>query len=141
MENKRLKGNITTLDDVPRGVLVKILSRVACCSIEDLFNAKMCCKEWKDAGDDDLVYRSATVERLGYSIGPLWVTTEQKKQFLDRCRKSGNVDVMYREAMVQYFKGVDIEAGFQNLRRAAMALHDEARYVYSMILMCSDEEA
>ncbi|KAJ1382617.1 F-box protein [Sesbania bispinosa] len=98
-------------------------------SLEDLFNAKMCCKHFMEAGDEDLVYKQATVERLGVRIEPLWVTTENQKEFLDRCRKSGNVDVMYREGMMQYFKGMDIEAGLQNLRRAAMTLHAEARYL------------
>jgi TPR repeat protein len=61
---------------------------------------------------------------------------------LSRCRESGNLEIIYREGMMQYFSTLMLNLGFENLKKAALQGHHEAKYVYVMLLManCNDDE-
>ncbi|RHN64430.1 hypothetical protein MtrunA17_Chr4g0069031 [Medicago truncatula] len=71
-----------------------------------------------------------------------WFTDEKETSFFSRCRESGNLEIIYREGMVQYFSTLMVDLGLKNLKKTALEGHHEAKYVYSMLLManCDDDE-
>ncbi|TKY54148.1 putative F-box protein [Spatholobus suberectus] len=132
-------GSVTTIKSLPKELLVEIFAKVGTRSIFDLCMVKLCCKEFLRAAEDDYVYRHASMEN--FALVPLpWFTGEKESSFLKRCRESGNSEIAYREGMVQYFNSSKVESGLENLKKAALEGHDEAKYVYCMLLMCRQEE-
>ncbi|KAL1372504.1 hypothetical protein HN51_002649 [Arachis hypogaea] len=124
---------------LPNELLVEIFGKVASQSIVDLCKVKLSCKEFLNAAENDHVYQRASMEN--FSLVPLpWFTEQKECWFLKRCRESGNLEIAYREGMVEYFSSGDVDRGLEKLKKAAMNGHDEGKYVYSMILMCSDKE-
>jgi len=130
-------GSFTTVKALPKDMLVEIFAKVATRSIFDLCMVKQCCREFLHAAEDDYVYRHASMEN--YALVPLqWL---KESSFLKRCKESGNSEFAYREGMVQYFTYSRVELGLKNLKEAALeGDHDEAKYVYCMLLMCGEDE-
>ncbi|XP_061368613.1 uncharacterized protein LOC133311570 [Gastrolobium bilobum] len=79
-----------------------------------------------------------------YMYCMLLMVSEDKEQrrsaLVQRCKESGNVEVSYREGMVQFFSSAMPNLGFEKLKKAAMDGHREAKYVYSMLLICRENE-
>jgi hypothetical protein len=44
--------------------------------------------------------------------------------------ESGNLEILYREGMVQYFCTLMVNLGFENLKKVALEGHHEAKYVF-----------
>ncbi|KAK7363583.1 hypothetical protein VNO77_05730 [Canavalia gladiata] len=131
--------SITTIKSLPNELLVEILAKVASRSIFDLCKVKLCCKDFLYAAEDDYVYHHASMEK--FALVPLpWFTGQGEFSFLKRCRESGNSKISYREGMVQYFRSSSLISGFENLKKAAMEGHNDAKYVYCMLLMCCEDE-
>ncbi|MED6130288.1 hypothetical protein PIB30_000189 [Stylosanthes scabra] len=137
MKNKKsLSGGIKFL---PNELLVEIFGKVASQSIVDLCKVKLSCKEFQKAAENDHVYQHASMEN--FALVPLpWFTQQKKSWFLKRCRESGNLEISYREGMMEYFSYGQFDQGLENLRKAAMNGHDEGKYVYSMILMSGGDK-
>ncbi|XP_020228445.1 F-box protein At2g35280 [Cajanus cajan] len=129
-----------TIKSIPKELLVEILAKVGTRSIVDLCMVKPCCKEFLDAAEDDHVYRHVSMEN--FALVPLpWFTREKESSFLKRCRESGNSEIAYREGMVQCFSSSStLKLGLQNLKKAMLEGHHEAKYVYCMLLMCGEDE-
>ncbi|KAJ1395210.1 F-box-like domain superfamily [Sesbania bispinosa] len=139
-DKKQRHDSLTTIKALPNEVFVEIVAKVASCSIFDLCKIKLSCKEFRLAAEEDYVYQHASIEK--FALVPLpWFTDEKETSFLNRCRESGNLQISYREGMVQYFSSFNEKSGLENLKRAALEGHDEAKYVYSMLLMCCDDES
>lgn len=113
------------------------MGKVASRSTLELFKIKLTCKELRDAADDDSVFQHASFDVL--ALVPLpWFKRQEELSFLKRCEKMGNLEILYREGMVQYFTSLN---GIHTLKKAALKGHHDAKYVYSMILMSSEDEA
>lgn len=124
---------------LPNELLVEILGKVASTSMFDLCKVKLSCKELLHVAEDDHVYHHASMEK--FAMVPLpWFTGERESSFLKRCRESGNSEIRYREGMVQYFSSLRVRTGLENLKKAALEGHGEAKYVYAMLLMCCENE-
>jgi hypothetical protein len=133
---------INILKALPKDLLVEIVGKVASHSMADLCKVKLSCKEFLSASEDGYVYQRASMDN--FALVPLpWFKGEKETSFLKRCKESGNLEILYREGMVQYFgNNVMANVGLENLKKAALEGHHEAKYVYSMLLManCEDEE-
>nr|XP_004508220.1 putative F-box protein At1g67623 [Cicer arietinum] len=143
-EIKKLKlrneFSVSITKSLPKELLVEIAGKVASRSIVDLCKMKLTCKEFLSASEESCVYQHASMEN--FALIPLpWFTDEKETSFLNRCRNSGNLEILYREGMVQYFCSLTIvDSAFENIKKAALEGHHEAKYVYSMILMNCDED-
>lgn len=136
---KHEHGSATTKKSLPKELLVEIFAKVGTRSIVDLCMVKLCSKDFLHAAEDNYVYRHASMEN--FALVPLrWFTSEKESSFLKRGKQSGNSEIAYREGMVQYFTSSMVESGLDNLKKAALEGHDEAKYVYCMLLMCREEE-
>ncbi|KAL2339036.1 hypothetical protein Fmac_013482 [Flemingia macrophylla] len=140
MGDLREQKKQNTIECLPKELLVEIFAKVGTHSIVDLCMVKPCCKKFLDAAEDDHVYRHASTEN--FALMPLpWFTGEKESSFLKRCKESGNSEIAYREGMVQCFSSSSsVELGLQNLKRATMQHHPEAKYGYCMFLMCGEDE-
>ncbi|GAU25420.1 hypothetical protein TSUD_70730 [Trifolium subterraneum] len=139
--NKVKNKHISIVKALPKDLVVEIVAKVASRSMADLCKVKLSCKEFLDASEDGHVYQHASMDN--FALVPLsWFREEKETSFLSRCRESGNSEILYREGMVQYFSTLMVNLGLENLKKAALQGHDEAKYVYSMLLManCEDEE-
>ncbi|KAG5011128.1 hypothetical protein JHK87_019643 [Glycine soja] len=106
-------------------------------STSDLCNVKQCCEEFLDAAEDDHVYQQASLEK--FALAPLaWFTSDSESLFLKRCKETGNTEIVYREAMVEYFTSSRVESGLENLKKVAMEGHDEEKS--ACFFMCSEDE-
>uniref|UniRef100_A0A5B7BAW8 At2g35280-like TPR domain-containing protein n=1 Tax=Davidia involucrata TaxID=16924 RepID=A0A5B7BAW8_DAVIN len=116
-------------------LLIEVLSRVASSSFTDLFNAKLCCRDFLGAAEDDYILEHVSIDR--FPVIP-WFTSGETISFLNRCKESGNPEALYRQGMVEYFSLKKVESGLDYLKRAADKGHAEASYVYDIILLCSE---
>ncbi|KAK7411393.1 hypothetical protein VNO78_02826 [Psophocarpus tetragonolobus] len=131
-------GSMAPIKSLPKDLLVEVIARVASSSVDDLCNMKSSCKDFLDASEDNYVWQNVSLDK--FPLYP-WVHDEKLWCFLERCRKSGNIDSLFREGMLQYFKipNKDIN-GLQNLKVAAQNGHMHAQYIYGMILLCSHND-
>ncbi|KAJ9176225.1 hypothetical protein P3X46_011563 [Hevea brasiliensis] len=118
---------------VPKEILTEILARVASSSVTDLINAKACCKEFREAASEDYVFEHATID--SFPVIP-WKINHGASSFLERCKKSGNPEALFRQGMIDYFSTLKYDSGLKFLEKAASKGHAEAIYVYGMILLC-----
>ncbi|XP_061347417.1 uncharacterized protein LOC133292943 [Gastrolobium bilobum] len=69
---------------------------------------------------------------------------ERQAYFLKHCKESSNPEIMWREGMLEYFIETStsnaIALAFENFKTAALNGHDDAMYVYSMLMMCAEDE-
>jgi len=141
---KRHKNDapISIVKALPNDLLVDIVGKVALGSMVDLCKIKLSCKEFLSASEDRFVYQHASLDK--FALIPLpWFIAEKETSFLRRCRESGNLEILYREGMEQYFSTSMLNnLGFVNIKKAALKGHHDAKYVYSMLLManCEDKE-
>ncbi|XP_061349138.1 putative F-box protein At1g67623 [Gastrolobium bilobum] len=129
------------LEVLPNELLVEIIAKVASSSIVDLCRVKLTCKQFLHAAEDDYVYQHVSMDK--FPLVPLaWFTNEKILSFFKRCRESKNLEILYRDGMVQYFKSMRVKSGLENLKKAALGGQDEAKYVYCMLLMmcCEDQQ-
>jgi hypothetical protein len=140
-KSRKNQTPISIVKTLPNDLLVNIVGKVASRSMTDLCKIKLSCKEFLNASKDGYVYQHATMDK--FALVPLpWFTDEKETSFLSRCKESGNLEIIYREGMVQYFSTLMVDVGLKNLKKAALEGHHEAKYVYSMLLMANwdDEE-
>ncbi|GAB2294026.1 hypothetical protein Dimus_028242 [Dionaea muscipula] len=129
-----------SIESLPIHVTVEILARVSSSSFTDLYNSKLCCKEFLKATEEDYVLQHTSIPRDRFPVVP-WTKEDKLVTFLKRCRECGNAEALYREGMVDYFSRMRIEAGLENLKRAANKGHIEASYVYGIILVCTERKS
>lgn len=128
----------------PREILLNIMVRVASSSLVDLCNMKQSCKELRNLGSDDLVFRHATLKKIRmnrYGKQSPWRQPPELTSFLVCCEESGNPESLYKHGMVEYFEGTRPLLGCRLLKKAANLGHEEANYVLGIILLCMDDES
>lgn len=136
-KRKQIFGPSSSIKALPKELLMEVLARVASGSVSDLYKAKISCRDFLHAGDDDFVYQHVSMDK--FPLIP-WFISDKESSFLRRCRESGNSESLYREGMVQYFSSLQINSGLESLRKASENGHKDAKYVYGMILICSEDE-
>ncbi|XP_057948364.1 putative F-box protein At1g67623 [Malania oleifera] len=134
MKRKRRKPPATAIKFLPQELLTEVLARVASNSLTDLCNAKLCCKEFLRAAEDDYIFKHASMEK--FPVAP-WPVSCEASSFLRRCKESGNAEALYREGMVEYFSSSRVDSGLQYLKEAAEKGHVEALYVSEIISACT----
>ncbi|KAG8643951.1 putative F-box protein At1g67623 [Manihot esculenta] len=122
---------------VPKELLTEILAQVASSSVTDFVNARACCKEFLEAASEDYVFEHVTMDSFPVI---LWKINHGVSSFLERCKKSGNPEALFRQGMIDYFSTSNYDSGLKMLERAASKGHAQAIYVYGIILVCYDGE-
>ncbi|KAL6581207.1 hypothetical protein OROMI_007130 [Orobanche minor] len=122
------------IESVPNEVLVcEILGRVAASSFTDMFNVKLSCKTFKEIGEDKYVYQRVTLDK--FPIIPWNPLSEKHEAFLNKCRESENPEVLYRQAVIDYFNKINPGSAWMHLQKAAKLGHVGARYVMCIVLL------
>ncbi|XP_054777345.1 putative F-box protein At1g67623 [Prosopis cineraria] len=128
----------TNVESLPSHVLSEIFATVASSSVADLYALKTCSRSFQNLiEEDDYIYKHVCMQKIPYIP---WFITPQESSFLTRCKQSGNPESLFREGMVKFFKEVKTDSGLERLKEASQKGHTEARYVWGMILLCSEEE-
>ncbi|KAF5736984.1 F-box family protein [Tripterygium wilfordii] len=132
------KTSKSSIKSLPNDLLTELFVRVGSSSINDLYNVKLSCKEFREAVDDDYIYEFASMEKLPMIA---WRASDGAALFFERCKSSGNAEAFYRLGMVEYFGDGSHESGLENLKKAVAKGHKEATYVYGIILLCEGGES
>ncbi|XP_057426559.1 putative F-box protein At1g67623 [Lotus japonicus] len=130
-------SHTVAIKSLSRDLLAEVVATVASHSFIDLHNIKMCSKDFLDATEDSSVWRRVFLETF-----PLiqWRPNDKVLSFLNRCKECGNIESLYREGMQKYFYDPNGKIdGLGILKAAAQKGHKEAKYVYGMILLCSED--
>ncbi|TKY54970.1 putative F-box protein [Spatholobus suberectus] len=116
------------IKSLPKDLLVEVVARVASDSVIDLRNMK----------EDKYVWQRVSLDEFRLN---LWFPNDQTLSFLKRCKESGNIESLYREGLRKFFNypNGDI-SGLGDLKMAAQKGHMEAKYVYGMVMLCSQDD-
>ncbi|XP_072090576.1 uncharacterized protein [Arachis hypogaea] len=90
------------LELLPRDIWVRIATKVANNSIQDLLNLESTCKGFLDAGRSAVVYKHAMVWTMSW-VSFLKYPDRGERQFVDRCIDAGNPDAILRDGLNEYF--------------------------------------
>nr|KYP70328.1 Putative F-box protein At1g67623 family [Cajanus cajan] len=116
-------------------MLVEVVARVASDSVDDLRSIKKCCKDFLDASEDKHVWQQVSLDKFSLVQ---WLPNHKALSFLQRCKESGNTEILYREALREFFSYPN--GNISALKMVAKEDHMEAKYVYGMILLCSHDD-
>ncbi|MED6106525.1 hypothetical protein PIB30_005517 [Stylosanthes scabra] len=130
-------STITTIQSLPKDLLVEIVASVASYSSNDLFNVKKSCKDLLDAGKNNYVYRRISLDKFSFIPWRRSSNTKKLALFLKHCKENQNTENLYREGLRKCLENGNTEEGLKKLDMAAKEGHKEAKYVYGMILLCS----
>ncbi|KAM7257218.1 hypothetical protein ACFE04_012959 [Oxalis oulophora] len=128
----------TTIDYLPRDILVNVVSFVMSNSLRDHSNIKLSCKDFYKIAEDRFVFQITSLDRFPMTR---WRYREEIYEFINRCKESGNPEALYRQGFIEFFSKNLKESGMENLKKAMENGHVDASYVYGIILLCeSDDE-
>ncbi|XP_004508629.1 putative F-box protein At1g67623 [Cicer arietinum] len=136
-KKRHAPSSLTSIESLPRDLLLEVVTNVASQSFIDLHNMKMCCKDFLEVTEDKHVLQNISLDNF-----PLiqWFLNERALSFLKRCMECENIESLFREGLREYFRypngNID---GLENLKKASQKGHKEAKYVYGMILLCSED--
>ncbi|GMI67320.1 hypothetical protein HRI_000401300 [Hibiscus trionum] len=134
--NRRTKTNpFPTIFSLPNELIAEVVARVAATSANDFFNVVLSCKVFNRIAEDNYILRHVTLEK--FPVVP-WGSTEQAF-FLDKCKRSGHPEALYREGVIKYFSFAKVEEGLNCLNSAAKIGHLGASYVLGVILLCVEK--
>ncbi|GAV79122.1 F-box-like domain-containing protein [Cephalotus follicularis] len=122
---------------LPNDLVLEILARVAASSFTDILNAKLSCKFLNEIANNDYIYQQVSLEKV--PVIPWW-PNKQTSSFLDRCKKSGNVEALYRQGVIEYLSACNLESGLMYLRMATNSGHLGASYVLGVVLLCNNDD-
>lgn len=136
--NRRSKSTIRrqrrpVLGSLPGDLLIDVLARVASSSFTDLFNAKLCCRDFLGAAEDEYIFQHVSIDK--FPVIHWFPPSDELLSFLNQCINKGNPEAMFRQGMIEFFSLARIETGLEYLKRASEKGHVEATYVYGMILL------
>ncbi|KAK3024199.1 hypothetical protein RJ639_043776 [Escallonia herrerae] len=138
--HQKHQHHAAAIDTLPADLLIhEVLGRVASFSAANLFNAKLCCKEFFNAAEEGCIFQRVSI---GKSLDR-WHTDEKVKEKLNRfvnvCMEKGNPEALFRQGMADYFSEKQrFELGLERLKRAAEKGHQEATYVYGILLLSTE---
>ncbi|KAH6829193.1 hypothetical protein C2S53_011763 [Perilla frutescens var. hirtella] len=132
------KNKVSTLETIPYELVTEILSRVAASSVVDIFNVKLSSKKLKQVAEDGHVYQHACLDKI--PIVQWKPLSEKQRIFLKNCRESFNPELLYREALVDFFDNTKFQSAYLKLDKASKLGHIGALYVTCVILLFSNDD-
>ncbi|CAN1137291.1 hypothetical protein LINPERHAP2_LOCUS9963 [Linum perenne] len=128
-----LKSTPSFVNDLPHDLHVKILSHVASSSLTDLFNARLTCKLFHEAGTHRIVLQNVDVWRKFCSVQfrprPDQAVIDGVTRFVTQCVDSGSLEALFCLGINDcYFSG----RGEGNLKAAAAKGHVAAKYTLAV---------
>ncbi|CAK9137316.1 unnamed protein product [Ilex paraguariensis] len=122
------KLNDLAIKSLPKELLVDVLARVASSSFTDLFNAKLCCRDFLGAADEDYILEHVSINR--FPVIP-WFTRDEVVAFLNRCKDNGNPEALYRQGLgIQSFYFILVKMVIGTL--IVHALDEKVRAYYNL---------
>ncbi|KAJ9554406.1 hypothetical protein OSB04_018451 [Centaurea solstitialis] len=118
---------------LPGDLLIDVLARVASSSFTDLFNAKLSCRDFLGAAEDEYIFQHVSIDK--FPVIHWFPPSDELLSFLNQCIDKGNPEALFRQGMIEFFSLARIETGLEYLKRASEKGHVEATYVYGMILL------
>ncbi|XP_051113304.1 putative F-box protein At1g67623 [Andrographis paniculata] len=135
---RRMLFKYTKFAALPDELIIDILGRVAASSLVDFFNAKLSCKILNQIGEDGYIYQRANLEKIPTAN---WKPMSHgQKAFLSKCKKYKNPEIMFRKAVVAYFKETDIVSCTVNLNKALKLGHFGAIYFTALVIIFIGED-
>lgn len=134
---RQTRRSYTTIYNLPKDLLIEIIAKVAANSISDLHKAKVCCKDFLHATDEDYIYQHATLEKFN-KIHPS--ITDKTVAFFKRCMNCGNLESFLLKGMRDFFTFGKIDSGLESIKKAFQGGNTDAMYIYGMIHICSNDE-
>lgn len=137
--NTSFSSNASMIKSLPRDLLVELVISVTSHSFLDLYNMKICCKDFLEATNDKYVCQKVSLDQFPFIQ---WFPNKKASTFLKICRESDNTESLFREGLQEYFSYPNKEniGALENLKMAMEKGHKEARYVYGMILLCANDD-
>ncbi|KAL6286450.1 hypothetical protein ACE6H2_010840 [Prunus campanulata] len=125
--------------DIPHLAWFKVLLEVAKHSSEDLYSKAGTCKLFQQMLNDPKVWTTVLIDK--YQWHEDWYGEDEGKivEFLQKCKEHKNPEIIYREAIQDFFLKNDHEA-LKNLQVAAMAGHKEASYLVGLLGLLNPRE-
>lgn len=132
-KRRRSQFEQPVVGSLPGDLLVDVLARVASSSFTDLFNAKLSCRDFLGAAEDESIFQHVSIDK--FPIIHWFPPSDELLSFLNQCIDKGNPEAMFRQGMIEFFSLARIETGLEYLKKASEKGHVEATYVYGMILL------
>ncbi|CAK8572266.1 unnamed protein product [Lathyrus sativus] len=127
----------SSIQSLPRDLLLDMIINVTSQSFVDLYNMKLCCRDFLEVAEENYVFQKVSLNQF-----PLvqWFPNKKALSFLKRCKESGNIESLFREGLCEYFSYPNGNInGLEMLKIATQKGHKEATYMYGMILLCSED--
>jgi len=138
---KHDKFTLIPIKSLPIDLLINVVARVSSESCIDHYNMKVCCKDFFHASKDNYMWQQVSLKNVPLN---LWFCKERVSMFdsfLQSCKEGGNIEVLYREGLQEIVRYAgNIEKGIGDLKIVAEKGHLEAKYVYGLILLCSEDD-
>ncbi|XLR01062.1 uncharacterized protein LOC107616001 [Arachis ipaensis] len=137
-KKNRKKKNVSVeykcpLNLLPRDIWVRILTKIASNSIQDLFTMQVTYKVFLDVARSDAVYKHVTMWYIPL-VSFLFYFDRPERRFVDRCVEAGNPDTILCHEMTEYFWITHHVLGMDLLTRAATEDNVEVGYLCAMLL-------
>ncbi|CAJ1944288.1 unnamed protein product [Sphenostylis stenocarpa] len=123
-----------SIQSLPKELLANVFARVLSESFTDIYSIKICCKDFYLVSKNKYMWQQISLEKhqlYGWSL------RQEFESFLQSCKECGNVEGLYRVGLREYYKDGN---GLIYIKMAAEKGHLEAKYVYGMILLCSQDD-
>ncbi|KAG8366396.1 hypothetical protein BUALT_Bualt17G0075300 [Buddleja alternifolia] len=135
--SKKKKRVVTTIDRMPKELIGEVLARVASASFTDMFSAKLSCKTFHQVAEDRYIYKHVSLNNFPIvAWSPL---NEMQQVFLTKCEECENPNLIFRQAVVDYFGGEQLESRLiiRRLDKAIQLGHIGAFYLRCILLIFS----
>ncbi|KVI05759.1 hypothetical protein Ccrd_015936 [Cynara cardunculus var. scolymus] len=82
---------------LPGDLLIDVLARVASSSFTDLFNAKLSCRDFLGAAEDEYIFQHVSIDK--FPVIHWFPPSDELLSFLNQCIDKGNPEAMFRQGM------------------------------------------
>jgi hypothetical protein len=137
-KNESNEAKETSFQSLPEPILKEIVAIVGSESVSDLHNFKMTSNYHGEVIHDNYV-----LEKVSFEQSPKiqWEPNENALAFLKQCEASGNLEVLWSEGLREFFNyPIGNWEGREKLKIAAEGGHNIAKYVYGLIMLCSEND-
>ncbi|KAK2362548.1 hypothetical protein QL285_087605 [Trifolium repens] len=136
--NESNEATEVPFDSLPEPIIKDIVAIVGSESVADLHNFKKTSKFHGQLIDDNYVLKQVSFEK---SRKIQWEPNENALAFLKRCEASGNLEVLWSEGLRDFFHyPIGNWEGREKLKIAAEGGYNMAKYVYGLIMLCSEND-
>ncbi|XP_027115600.1 putative F-box protein At1g67623 [Coffea arabica] len=136
MKRIRNRGNRMLVNSpmisLPPELVTEVLARVASSSATDLFTAKLSCKVFSQIAEESYVYKRVSLDKFPVVA---WHHRRQIAAFFNKCKCSKNPEALYRQGVVDFFGGEELNSAIECLKEAMESGHEGASYAMAIILI------